>query len=176
MGSAIILSLVLYAQMSPGVVPSERKFVLISKTERPSTYYTQGFFFNPNDYSQIIESSGQYGSSYVNLLDADTFRELHSVPMRSEYFGEGSSILKGNELYVLTWKEKVCVVYQLDRDNDKIIEQKEIAIPDDIGQGWGVATDGDYLFISNGSHKIFTVAATPDGMEIVNVIEVKDSK
>ena len=96
--------------------------------------------------------------------------------MRSEYFGEGSSILKGNELYVLTWKEKVCVVYQLDRDNDKIIEQKEIAIPDDIGQGWGVATDGDYLFISNGSHKIFTVAATPDGMEIVNVIEVKDSK
>ena len=70
LGTAIILSIALYVKMKPEPVPTTRKFTLISKFERPTTHYTQGLFYDPNDYSQVIESSGQYGSSHVNLLDA----------------------------------------------------------------------------------------------------------
>ena len=60
-------------------------------------------------------------------------------------------------LYVLTWRNRVCVMYGVDSEQEKITELGEIGIPDEIGEGWGAATDRKDLYISNGTSSLFKV-------------------
>ena len=54
------------------------------------------------------------GDSYINILDASTMSIKRQLKLENTYFGEGNSVLNGNELYVLTWKNRACLVYNLD--------------------------------------------------------------
>lgn len=52
---------------------------------------------------------------------------------------------------------------------------KEIPLPADIGEGWGITHDSQYLYISNGSSKIYVCApnAAGTGLDIIKIITVK---
>ncbi len=52
--------------------------------------------------------------------------ELSSVPINEKQFGEGSSVLRGTELYVLTWKERVCKLYDLNTEKETIVFRKDL--------------------------------------------------
>ena len=98
---------------------------------------------------------------------------MDSVDMKLSYFGEGNSMVDG-VLYVLTWTNGKCVMYSVDAEQEKITELGEINIPSRIGQGWGAATDGEYLYISNGSSSIFKVEVSPQsGMTVKSEVKVK---
>ena len=69
--------------------------------------YTQGLFFHGG---QLYESTGQYGESSMRKVDLQTGRTLRKLDFSRKYFAEGSVVL-GDNLYILTWTNRVAFVY-----------------------------------------------------------------
>lgn len=140
--------------------------------------YTQGLFFHKGE---LYETTGQYGQSSVRKVDLATGRVLNYHPVEKKYFLEGSCVL-GGRLYVLTWMESVCFVYD-------ISTMKKIGELRNPGEGWGLTTDGKSLIMSDGSDKIYfrdpltfmeqrSVSVTLNGKKInyLNELEYIDGK
>ncbi len=105
--------------------------------------YTQGL--------QIVdgvmyESTGLNGESRLLRVDLESGRSdvLAHLPERD--FGEGITIL-GDTIYMLTWRTKVC--YLFDRTSGKKIDQRSYTT-----EGWGLTSDGERLYMSDGSNRI----------------------
>ena len=108
--------------------------------------YTQGLFF---DEGNLYESTGQYGESSLRRVDLATGNVLQREVFLPKYFVEGSCTF-GDRLYVLTWMERVCFVY--DKKSFKKIGQFPTR-----REGWGLTTDGKYLIQSDGSAQIYFI-------------------
>lgn len=105
--------------------------------------YTQGLFFHEG---VLYESAGQYGESSFRKVDLASGRVLQRMNYEGRYFVEGSCVLNGR-LYVLTWQEKECFVYD-------IATWKQLGTLRYLGEGWGLTTDGKSLIMSDGSSTI----------------------
>lgn len=109
-----------------------------------TTALTQGLYLSGGD---LIESTGEYGASTLRRVDLKSGKVLDMVKLGVEYFGEGAVELNG-EIYQLTWREGVAFVY----DAKTFKKIKEFKYP---GEGWGLATDGKILYLSDGSFTIY---------------------
>ena len=118
------------------------------------------------DKGQMWEGTGQYGKSTLRKVDLETGRVLENVPLPESYFGEGITLLNG-KIYQLTWKEQVCLVYDA-----KTLQQTATLKYD--GQGWGLANDGKYLYLSDGSYSIRVL--NPDTFQVVKRLAVKQGR
>lgn len=102
--------------------------------------YTQGLVFAD---SVLYESTGLYGQSDVRTVDLATGKVRRSVPLSAKRFGEGLALLRGR-LYQLTWQSELGYIY----------DAATLAPVDSFhyhGEGWGLATDGVELIMSDGS-------------------------
>jgi glutamine cyclotransferase len=105
--------------------------------------FTEGLaFWN----GRLFESSGNYRQSYLREVELATGKALREVKLEDRYFGEGLAIL-GGKIYQLTWREQTCFVYDL----ATLRKIREIRYD---GEGWGLATDGKALIMSDGSEWI----------------------
>jgi len=112
------------------------------------------FPHDPNDFCQglavegevVFEGTGHYGSSVLKKYELTSGKLIAQVPLSPRYFGEGITIL-GDRVYQLTWKERVCLVY--DKHSFQLLEQLAYT-----GQGWGLTNDGQHLLLSDGSSTI----------------------
>jgi glutamine cyclotransferase len=128
------------------------------------------FPHDPGDFCQglvvegntVYEGTGRYGSSVLKKYELETGRVLQQVALHKDYFGEGIAVL-GDKLFQLTWKERVCVVY------DKATLQP-LGQVNYNGVGWGLASDGTHLFMSNGTSVIQVF--DPGGFKPVRTIRV----
>jgi len=102
--------------------------------------FTQGLVYHKGYF---YESTGRYGKSSLRKVDIKTGKIIKIIKLAPEYFGEGITIL-GNNIYQLTWQNKTGFVYDLEKF-------KKINIFSYEGEGWGITTDGKYLFMSDGS-------------------------
>lgn len=127
------------------------------------TSYTQGLYWHDG---YLWEGTGQYGQSALMQVEMQTGRSVKEVKLADRYFGEGIALL-GGKIYQLTWLEGECLVY--DSTTLEIIDTSEYA-----GQGWGLTTDGTYLYMSNGSHEIFIL--DPADFKRVGTIRVSLGK
>lgn len=133
---------------------------LINSYPHNNNIFTQGF---ENQNNTIYESSGLYKKSKIvtYTLGSNNFKKEQKLA--DNYFAEGLTILD-NAIYVLTWKEKV--IFELDKNTLEIL--KTYDLPNSIQEGWGITTDGEKFYISNGSSKInvlnkdFTIEKTLD--------------
>ena len=90
------------------------------------------------------------------------------VPVRradieKKYFAEGSCVI-ANDIYVLTWLEKTCFVY------DKNTFERTGSFVNNR-QGWGLTTDGNLLIMSDGSAQLYFVS--PKTFTIVRSVTVR---
>lgn len=106
--------------------------------------YTQGLFFHDG---QLYESDGQYGTSSFRKVELTTGKILRRLNFDAKYFVEGSCVIDGR-LYILTWKENKCFVY----DINSFKYLGELYNP---REGWGLTTNGKELILSDGSNKLF---------------------
>lgn len=106
--------------------------------------YTQGLFFYRDT---LYESCGQYGESSFRKVNLEDGRVLRRLNFDSEYFVEGSVVLDGR-LYVLTWQEHKCFVY--DASSWKYLGELY-----NFTEGWGLTTDGESLIMSDGSSMLY---------------------
>lgn len=111
------------------------------------------------DSALLIEGTGLYGHSELRLFHPQRGTILQHLSLPRQYFGEGCTVLR-NELYQLTWKERVIFV----RDPLTFQEKRKISWK---REGWGAASSGDTLWISTGSDTLF--ALTPEGKELFNL-------
>jgi glutamine cyclotransferase len=94
----------------------------------------------------LYEGTGRNGQSSLRKVRLETGEVVQQVNLGPEFFGEGITIVK-DKVYQLTWKSGVGLVYDL---NSFRLLQK-FSYP---GEGWGLATDGRELFLSDGTSEI----------------------
>lgn len=102
--------------------------------------FTQGLVFHDGI---LYESTGLEGQSSVRTVDLQTGKVLQRFDMDSIYFAEGLALVN-DKLYQLTWRSQIGFVY--DAKSLKTIDSFTYQ-----GEGWGLASDGSNLIMSNGS-------------------------
>ncbi len=126
--------------------PEIYTYTILNEFPHDNKAYTQGLeFYNDTLY----EGTGKNGRSFLRSVDYKTGKVLQQVDLDKTYFGEGITILK-DKVYQLTWQSGTGFIYdrkQLKKlDNFNFGESKE---------GWGLANDGEKLFKSDGTEKIW---------------------
>lgn len=125
--------------------PEIYTYEIINEYPHDNKAYTQGLEFH-ND--TLYESTGKKGRSSLRKVDFKTGKPLQQVDLEDNYFGEGITILN-NKIYMLTWRSGTGFIYDLNlkrTDSFKYGQSKE---------GWGLANDGEKLFKSDGTEKIW---------------------
>lgn len=107
------------------------------------TSYTQGLQFVDGE---LWEGTGEYGHSRILRTDLATGKILQSQSNSDEEFGEGITVL-GDKIYQLTWLNGRMHIY--DRKT-----LKHLATHSYKGEGWGLTTDGEKLYMSDGTNYI----------------------
>ena len=110
--------------------------------------YTQGLFFHNGT---LYETTGQWGGSTIRTVDLESGDPILSKKLSEKYFGEGSVIL-GEDLYVLTWTNRVAFRY----------DPSTLSYKSTLGynrEGWGLTTDGKQLIASDGSASLYFLDA-----------------
>ncbi|MEX0997827.1 MAG: glutaminyl-peptide cyclotransferase [Flavobacteriaceae bacterium] len=140
--------------------PSKDLYILAS--ERPKLYgykiintyphdieaYTQGLEFH-GDY--LYEGTGQYGKSSLRKTNYKTGEVLKQIDLDKAYFGEGITILN-NKIYQLTWRENTGFIYNLET-----LEKTGSFVYSKSNEGWGLCNDGETIYKSDGTEKIWTL-------------------
>lgn len=123
--------------------------------------FTQGLVWRNGG---LLESTGLNGRSSLREVELKTGRVVKRVDLAREYFGEGLAVL-GERAYLLTWQNGKCLVY----DADTFRPEQEFGYE---GEGWGLATDGRSLILSDGTSRIrFLDPATFKVTRTINVTE-----
>lgn len=121
--------------------------------------FTQGLFFKDG---HLYETTGLQGRSTLRKVELNTGKVLQKKELASEFFGEGSAAV-GNEIVSLTWTSHVGFVY----------DQKTFGLKrrfNYAGEGWGLASDAQRLYMSDGSNAIRVL--DPKSLEEVRRIQV----
>lgn len=140
-----ILSVMLLASVScQGGGLKRYSLEVVKEYPHDTGAYTQGLFFNGG---QLYESTGQYGESSFRLVDLGSGKVSRRLDFAAKYFAEGSVIL-GDNLYILTWTNKVAFVY----DAGDLSYKQTYSYP---REGWGLTTDGRDLIASDGSSRLY---------------------
>ena len=126
--------------------PELWSYTIINEYPHDSDAYTQGLEFDGED---LYESTGLKGKSSLRKIDYTTGKLLENIPLDQSYFGEGLTLLN-NKIFQLTWQENTAFVY------DKSTMKLESSFSyDQSKEGWGLCNDGEFLYKSDGSAKIW---------------------
>lgn len=104
--------------------------------------FTQGLAWHEG---RLYEGTGLVGHSEVRELDPGSGAVLRQRSLDGD-FAEGIAVL-GDRLYQLTWRTGLCHLYRLPMLEPAGSLRFE-------GEGWGLASDGDRLFMSDGTSRI----------------------
>ena len=102
--------------------------------------FTQGLVF---DRGALYESTGLRGRSSLRKVELTTGRVVRKMQLSEGLFAEGLALV-GDELYQLTWTSGRAFV--LRRKDFSLVREHRYA-----GEGWGLAYDGRWLVMSDGS-------------------------
>ena len=120
------------------------KVKVVNEYPHDESSYTQGLFFLDG---QMIETTGQWGESTLRKVDLATGKALRKFNFDEKYFLEGS-VAFGDDIYILTWKNKVAFIY----DAATLKYKSTWSYP---REGWGLTTDGTSLIASDGSSRLY---------------------
>jgi glutamine cyclotransferase len=123
--------------------------------------FTQGLVFRDGN---LLESTGEVGHSSLRRVELDTGKVLQRIEVPPPYFAEGITLLNG-KIYQLTWQHHLGVIY------DALTFEKTGQF-NYTGEGWGLATDGQSLILSDGSNRIRFL--DPETFHVQRTIPVLD--
>lgn len=121
--------------------------------------YTQGLQWVDGE---MWEGTGGHGSSRLMRVDLQTGQSRTIAELPTREFGEGITLL-GERIYQLTWQSGIMHIY--DRKT-----LREVASHRYKGEGWGLTTDGQMLYMSDGTPDIRVI--DPATMRQVRTIGV----
>jgi len=115
-------------------------YKIVNTFPHDRTAFCQGLLFADG---VLYEATGQYGRSTLRKVELKSGKVLQLFRMNSRLFGEGIT-LHGDDLIQLTWRSQIGYVY-----DKRTFEPK--ASFRYAGEGWGIASDGQQLIVSDGS-------------------------
>jgi glutaminyl-peptide cyclotransferase len=121
----------------------EYTFEVVHRFPHDSKAFTQGFVYHDGYF---YEGTGLEGRSSLRQVRIETGEVVQKIDLSPELFGEGIALL-GNEIFQLTWESHIGFVYNVS-DFHRL---RTFSYP---GEGWGLATDGRELFMSDGTPEI----------------------
>ena len=151
-------SFLLYPQNKP----DEKNYTIIKILPHDPNTYTQGLLLDQKDF---LESSGQYGKSFIRRIDSKTGNVINEIKIDKNLFAEGITIYN-NKLYMLSWKSNKGLIFN--KNNFEIIGEIEYNT-----EGWGLTTYEDNLVMSDGSEKLYF--RDPITFKTQKIIEVYDN-
>ena len=128
------------------VEPARYSYRIVASYPHLTTSYTQGLQYVDG---VMWESTGLNGKSRLQKIDIETGAADVVAELPDSEFGEGLAVL-GDEIFQLTWTSNIAHVY--DRKTGRRLRNVRYS-----GEGWGLATDGERLYMSNGSEYIYRV-------------------
>ncbi|MEG2061164.1 MAG: glutaminyl-peptide cyclotransferase [Alistipes sp.] len=129
--------------------PTQYGYTVRATYPHLTTSYTQGLLFADG---QLWEGTGQYGESVLQRLDLRTGLPEVVARLPLTEFGEGIAHLNG-QIYQLTWQSNKA--YVRDATTGKVLREFRYQ-----GEGWGLTTDGETLYMTDGSATIYTINPT----------------
>jgi glutamine cyclotransferase len=105
--------------------------------------FTQGLVFKDG---VLYEGTGLNGHSSIRKVQLETGKVLQKQDIDRDHFGEGIAVV-GNDIIALTWTSHLGFVFDL-----KTFKLKHtFNYP---GEGWGLAQNGQFVFMSDGTAAI----------------------
>lgn len=135
----------------------EYRYRVVRTLPHDQTAFTQGLVVHNGKF---VESTGQNGKSTIRIVDISSGKVLKQHALEAMYFGEGMAVI-GSNAYMLTWLNQQGFVF-----DTKTLKQKGTFRYS--GEGWGLTSDGTYLYMSNGSNTITVL--DPKDFSIVRTI------
>ena len=135
-------------------------FEITARFPHDPNAYTQGLVWHD---SVLYESTGRFGHSEFGRVDLLSGLVLASRALAADRFGEGLALLDGR-LYQLTWQSGIAYTY----------DAATLAPLDSLryaGEGWGLATDGTSLIMSDGSDSLRIIS--PTTFQVQRVVHVR---
>jgi glutaminyl-peptide cyclotransferase len=105
--------------------------------------FTQGLEFRAGF---LYEGTGLEGRSSLRKVRLETGEVVQQIALRPQYFGEGITVLN-QQIVELTWRTQIGFVY----DQASFRPLRSFDYP---GEGWGLANDGQQIYMSDGSAEI----------------------
>lgn len=148
-------------ELVSSIEPKILTYTILHTYPHDTGAFTEGFEFHGND---LFESTGKNGASNFRKTDYKTGKVLQQVDIDSKYFGEGITFING-KLFQLTWQEKTGFIY----DANTLKLEKTFAFDKNI-EGWGMTNDGQNIYQSDGSEKIWKM--NPENQKMIGSINV----
>jgi glutaminyl-peptide cyclotransferase len=127
-----------------GTAPtSEYSFKIVHVFPHDSTAFTQGLAWH-NGF--LYEGTGLKGRSSLRKVRLESGEVIQRIDLAPQYFGEGIAFYK-SEIVQLTWLSQTGFVY--DGSDFRLLRQFSYK-----GEGWGLTTNGNEIFMSDGTPEI----------------------
>ena len=136
-------------------------YEVVKKYPHDPKAFTQGLVYHDGF---LYESTGEYEESTLRKVNLATGKVVQKFDLPRDVFAEGLALM-GDQLYQLSWRERTAWSYNL--SDFKL--QREFRYS---GQGWGLASDGTHLFMSDGTHVIRVL--DPETFTQIRTIVVND--
>lgn len=120
------------------------KWSIVETRDHDPKRFTQGLAIHDRS---LYESSGLYGRSALFVTDLRSGAERRIAQLLPTFFGEGLTVWR-DQLVMLTWREGAALFFDL---RGKPTMQRRFD-----GEGWGIASDGARLIMSDGSADLVT--------------------
>jgi len=127
----------------PAAPTPEYSFKVIHIFPHDPAAFTQGLAYRGGF---LYEGTGLKSRSSLRKVRLETGEVVQRVDLAPEFFGEGITFL-GNRILQLTWQSQTGFVY--DAADFRLL--RKFSYP---GEGWGLATSGNEVFMSDGSAEI----------------------
>ncbi len=121
---------------------------IVADYPHSSRSYTQGLQYVDGI---MWEGTGQEGRSHLQRISLTSGEVEIVASLPKSEFGEGITLYK-DRIYQLTWLTRKAHVYDLNG--------KQLQTIDYEGEGWGITTDGERLFMSDGTATIRIIDPT----------------
>jgi len=121
----------------------EYTFKVVNVFPHDPAAFTQGLVYHDGFF---YEGTGLNGRSQLRKVRLETGEVVQHADLDREFFGEGIAIV-GSKVIQLTWQSHVGFVYNL--SDFKLLRQ--FSYP---GEGWGLTSNGNDIFMSDGSAQI----------------------
>jgi glutaminyl-peptide cyclotransferase len=150
-------------ELPPNAVAARYGYQIVNIWPHDSNAFTQGLILSDG---KLLESTGQEGFSSLRRVELETGKVLKKVDVPRPYFAEGIALLNG-KIYQLTWQHHVGFIY----DAESFERVGEFNYTE---EGWGLATDGKSLILSDGSPRLRFL--DPSDFHVTRTITVRDGQ
>ncbi len=145
------------------IIPKKNGYKVVQSYPHDREAFTQGLIY---DKGLMFESTGQKASSSLRETEIKTGKVVRQLDLDETLFGEGIT-LYGDRIFQVTWESKVGFVY--DKSTFKVINKIYYKT-----QGWGLATIGNKIVMSDGTNVLYYY--DPETFTVISRLEVYDNE